>query len=133
MREKIAIALLCAAVLSGCSTYHAVHDYVYGPPKVFIVFFPIKSADLTPDGIDIVKIAAMQIQKQHPQAVQIAAGVASGGNMEMSAPRFAAVRQKLVDDGVPEDLIARSAIADPQLDKGPARQRVEIRLLTNGP
>jgi outer membrane protein OmpA-like peptidoglycan-associated protein len=133
MREKIAIALLCAAALSGCSTYTAVHDYVYGPPKVFIVFFPMKSADLTPDAVDIVKVAATQIQRQHPATVQIAAGVAAGGNMEMSAPRFAAVRQKLVDDGVPEDLIARSAIADPQLDTGPARQRVEIRLLANGP
>jgi outer membrane protein OmpA-like peptidoglycan-associated protein len=96
---------------------------------VFIVFFPAKSADLTSDSIDILKLAAAQIQKQHPSAVQIAAGVAPGGNMEMSVPRFAAVRQKLIDDGVPEDLIARSAIADPQLDTGPARQRVEIRLL----
>lgn len=129
MREKIAIALLCVVALSGCTTYTRVHDYVMGPPKVFIVFFPVKSADMTPDGIDIVKVAANQIQKQHPQAVQIAAGVAPGGNMEMSAPRFAAVRQMLIDDGVAEDLIARSAIADPQLDKGPARQRVEIRLL----
>jgi hypothetical protein len=129
MREKIAIALLCAA-LAGCTT---VQDYVYGPPKVFIVFFPVKSAELTPDAADIVKVAAGQIQKQHPATVQIAAGVAAGGNMEMSAPRFSAVRQKLIDDGVAEDLIARSAIPDPQLDTGPARQRVEIRLLANGP
>ncbi|MEI9932812.1 MAG: hypothetical protein WDM89_20320 [Rhizomicrobium sp.] len=98
MREKLAIALLCVA-LTGCTT---VHDYVYGPPKVFIVFFPVKSADFTPDAADIVKAAAVQIQKQHPAAVQIAAGVAPGGNMEMSTPRFVAVRKLLVDDGVPE-------------------------------
>jgi outer membrane protein OmpA-like peptidoglycan-associated protein len=133
MREKIAIALLCVVALSGCATYRNVHDYVYGPPKVFIVFFPVKSADLTPDAAAIVKTAAVEIQKQHPVMVQIAAGVAPGGNMEMSAPRFAAVRKLLVDDGVSEDMIARSAIADPQLDTGPARQRVEIRLLANGP
>jgi hypothetical protein len=97
------------------------------------VFFPVKSAEMTPDGTDIVKMAAFQIQKKHPVAVQIAAGVAPGGNMEMSTPRFAAVRQKLIDDGVPDDIIARSAIADPQLDTGPARQRVEIRLLAKAP
>ena len=130
MREKIAIALLCVVALTGCAS---VHDYIYGPSKIFIVFFPVKSAEMTPDAVDIVKVAAAQIQKQHPAAVQIAAGVAAGGNMEMSAPRFAAVRQKLIDDGVSEDLIARSAIADPRLDTGPARQRVEIRLLANGP
>jgi hypothetical protein len=133
MREKIAIALLCVAALSGCATYTRVHDYVMGPPKVFIVFFPVNSAALTPDATSIVKVAASQIQKQHPAAVQIAAGVAPGGNMEMSAPRFAAVHKLLIDDGVPEDIIARSAIPDPQLDQGPARQRVEIRLLANGP
>jgi hypothetical protein len=128
MRGKIAIILLCAA-LGGCET---VHNFVYGPPK-FIVFFPEKSADLTPDGAAIVKTAAAAIHNQHPATVQIAAGVAPGGNMEMAAPRFAAVRQALVDDGVAQDIIARSAIPDPQLDQGPARQRVEIRLLSKAP
>jgi outer membrane protein OmpA-like peptidoglycan-associated protein len=130
MRAKIAIVLACAAALAGCTT---VHDMVYGPPTTFIVFFPEKSADLTPDAADIVKTAAGQVKKQHPATVQIAAGVAPGGNMEMSQPRFAAVRKLLVEDGVDEDRIARSAIADPKLDTGPARQRVEIRLLAKGP
>jgi hypothetical protein len=130
MRVKIAIALACAAALAGCTT---VHDFVYGPPTTFIVFFPEKSADLTPDAVDIVKTAAAEIARQHPATVQIAAGVAPGGNMEMSQPRFAAVRKRLVDDGVAQDLIARSAIPDPKLDTGPARQRVEIRLLAKGP
>jgi hypothetical protein len=124
-----ALLLLCLGLV-GCTT---VHDYIYGPPKVFIVFFPAKSADPTPDVVDIVKSAATAIKKRHPAAVQIAAGVAAGGNMEMSQPRFAAVHKLLVDDGVPEDIIARSAIADPQLDTGPARQRVEIRLLDKAP
>jgi hypothetical protein len=129
MRETIALAFVCVS-LTGCTT---VHDYVYGSPKTFIVFFETKSPDLTPDAAAIVKIAAAAIQKQHPPTVQIAAGVAAGGNMEMAVPRFAAVRQKLIDDGVSEDIIARSAIPDPKLDTGAARQRVEIRLLANGP
>ena len=116
--------------LAGCGT---VHDFVYGPPTTFIVFFQDKSTDLTPDAVSIVKSAADAIRRQHPATVQIAAGVAAGGNMEMSQPRFAAVRKQLVDDGVDEDVIARSAIPDPKLDTGPARQRVEIRLLAKGP
>jgi outer membrane protein OmpA-like peptidoglycan-associated protein len=119
---------MCLA-LAGCGT---VHDFVYGPPSTFIVFFPAKSAELTPDAADIVKIAAAAIGRQHPETVQIAAGVTAGGN-EMSQPRFAVVRKLLVDDGVPENIIARSAIPDPKLDTGTARQRVEIRLLAKGP
>ena len=129
MRVRIATLFVCLG-LAGCGT---VHDFVYGPPTTFIVFFPEKSATLTPDATDIVKTAAAAIRKQHPATVQIAAGVAAGGNMEMSQPRFAAVRKLLVDDGVDENTIARSAIPDPKLDTGPARQRVEIRLLAKGP
>ncbi len=114
--------------LAGCET---VHNIVYGPPTTFIVFFQDKSPDLSPDAMSIVKSAADAVRRQHPATVAIAAGVAS--NMEMSQPRFAAVRKALIDDGVSEDVIARSAIADPKLDTGPARQRVEIRLLAKGP
>jgi outer membrane protein OmpA-like peptidoglycan-associated protein len=127
MRGKIATVFVCLA-LAGCGT---VHDFVYGPPTTFIVFFQEKSTDLSPDAMSIVKSAADAVRKQHPATVAIAAGVAS--NMELSQPRFAAVRKALIDDGMPEDLIARSAIADPKLDTGTARQRVEIRLLMKGP
>jgi len=129
MRVRIAAVLMLCGGLLGCTS---VHDFVYGPPKTFIVFFPQNSAQLTPDAAAIVKTAAEAIRRQHPKTVDIAAGVAAGGNMEMSAPRFAVVRKLLVDDGVDEGVIARSAIPDPKLDKGTARQRVEIRLLANG-
>jgi hypothetical protein len=129
MRVRIALLVACLA-LAGCET---VHNLVYGPPTTFMVFFQEKSIDLTPDAASIVKSAADAIRRQHPAAVTIAAGVAPGGNMELSQPRFAAVRQKLVDDGVDESLIARAAIFDPKLDTGPARQRVEIRLLAKAP
>jgi len=129
MRVRIAALVLLCGGLFGCTT---VHDFVYGPPTTFIVFFPANSAELTPDAAAIVKTAAVAIRRQHPKTVDIAAGVAAGGNMEMSAPRFAAVRKLLIDDGVDEDSIARSAIPDPKLDTGPARQRVEIRLLAKG-
>ena len=129
MRVRIASVVLCLG-LAGCGT---VRNLVYGPPATFIVFFQDKSTDLTPDAASIVKSAADAVHKQHPATVAIAAGVAPGGNMEMSQPRFVAVRKALVDDGVDENIIARSAIADPKLDTGPARQRVEIRLLAKGP
>ena len=127
MRVWIATVCVCLG-LAGCGT---VRNLVYGPPATFIVFFQDKSTDLTPDAASIVKSAADAVHKQHPATVAIAAGVAA--NMEMSQPRFAAVRKALIDDGVDENIIARSAIADPKLDTGPARQRVEIRLLAKGP
>ena len=128
---RVWIATLCVCLgLAGCGT---VHELAYGRPTAFIVFFEAQSATLTPDAVSIVKSAADAIRRQHPATVQIAAGVAPGGNMELSQPRFAAVRKQLIDDGVAEDTISRSAIPDPKLDTGPARQRVEIRLLAKGP
>jgi len=139
MREKLAIALLCGAVLSGCTTYERVHDYVYGPPR-FIVFFSGDSATLTPDGKTIVKSAAARITSRHPASVLISAGVTAGDNMELSEPRFTAVHDELVADGVNKGLIARAPIPGPQLAStatkagtSTADQRVEIRLLDKAP
>lgn len=126
MRVKIALALLCV-VLAGCQTVSSVF---HGTPSTFIVFFQAGSAQMEPDAAAIVHDAASAVNRTHPQSVIIAAGVAAG--MELSQPRFAAVRQALIDDGVDQDLIARSAIADPKLDIAPARQRVEIRLAMKG-
>ncbi len=139
MREKIAIALLCGVALSGCTTYTRVHDYFYGPPR-FIVFFPGDSATLTPDAKTIVKAASDRIASHHPASVVIAAGVTAGDNMDLSAPRFAAVHDALVADGVHEDLIARAPIPGPKIAETTAKdgastadQRVEIRLLDKTP
>ena len=132
MRGTIATILLCGALglgLQGCETSRNVYRYFVGTPSTYIVFFPVKSAELTPEGAAIVHDAATAINKVRPEQVIIAAGVSAGGNMEMSQPRFAAVRQTLIDDGVDQDLIARAAIADPKLDTMPAKQRVEIRLV----
>lgn len=132
MRVIFATALACV-VLSGCTTYGAVHDYLYGPPR-FIVFFSGDSTALTPDAKTIVKSAAARINATHPASVVISAGVTAGDNMELSAPRFAAVHDELVADGVSEDVIARSAIIDPKLMQAAGKmntadQRAEIKLL----
>ncbi len=128
MRAKILLLLVCVG-LTGCETVGSVF---HRTPSTFIVFFPVNSAQMGADAATIVHHAAEAINRVHPETVIIAAGVSAGGNMEMSQPRFAAVRQALIDDGVDQDLIARSAIADPKLDTMPARQRVEIRLVMKG-
>jgi outer membrane protein OmpA-like peptidoglycan-associated protein len=136
MRVIFATALLCVA-LGSCTTYNGVHDYLYGPPK-FIVFFSGDSATLTGDARLIVKSAAVRVASARPASVLIAAGVTAGDNMELSGPRFAAVHDQLVADGVREDLIARAPIPGPKIAEAAvasntADQRVEIRLLDKTP
>lgn len=130
------IVLFAAAslALAGCGTLRG------EAPKSFIVFFSGQSTQLPADGQSIVKSAAYEIQRKHPQSVLVSAGVTAGDNMELSQPRFDAVRAALVANGVSQDIIARSAIPGPQLtgagtNKGTATgdQRVEIRLLASGP
>jgi hypothetical protein len=51
--------------------------------------------------------------------------------MELSKPRFAAVRRALIDEGVSQKLIARAPIAGPKLvGAGTADDRVEISLFS---
>jgi hypothetical protein len=130
MKNGIVFAFL---LLCGCTT--AVQQ---AGPSHFIVFFSGDSASLTPEAQLIVKDAASHIRDTHPTTVMIAAGVKPGGNMELSEPRFQAVRQALVDDGIAPELIARAPIPGPKLasvDGGLSSgdERAEIRLLASAP
>jgi hypothetical protein len=100
------------------------------PPK-FIVFFSDRSAELPAVGKAIVKTAANGIRQNRPLSVLIAADTKGSGGKGLSEPRFAAVRQALIDQGVSPKLIARTPIRGPRLiETGTADDRVEIRLLS---
>jgi hypothetical protein len=106
-------------------------------PSKFIVFFSGRSATLTPEARLIVKDAASRIRDARPATVLVSAGVKEGGD-RMSGPRFRAVRQALVDDGIAPDIIARAPIPGPELaviDGGLSRgdDRAEIQLVGKQP
>ena len=131
MSRTLALAFAGLA-LAGCASFP--HD----APSNFIVFFSGDSTTLTEDGRAIVKSAATKIRQDRPQSVMISAGAKPGDNMELSEPRFAAVRQALVDQGVASDLVARAPLPPGTQLTGAAAaqtgdQRVEIRLLERGP
>lgn len=99
-------------------------------PEFYVVFFSASSTELSPEAHATVDQAARAIRETHPASVTLGAGIASGDNLKLAAPRFEAVRQALVADGVASDLIARSAIPDSNLNTGGVGdQCVEIRLI----
>ena len=117
--------LVAAAVLlTSCSVF------VNPAPASYMVFFPSSNTELSADARAVVDSAAGDIRAHHPESVMIAAGIASGDNLKLAEPRFLAVRQALIADGVSDDLIARTAIADASLSVGTTGdQRVEIKLV----
>ncbi len=125
-------------LLGGCASGASGVDVARNEPSHFIVFFSGDSATLTPAAQLIVKDAASHIRDTRPATVMIAAGVKAGGNMELSEPRFNAVREALVADGIEPAIIARAPIPGPKLasvDGGLSAgdERAEIRLLASGP
>ncbi|MEJ0027484.1 MAG: hypothetical protein WDN01_15780 [Rhizomicrobium sp.] len=117
------IGVMALACLGGCAVFSR------DVPSVYVVYFPKGSTELATDAKKIVDQAAVDIKHTHPAAVTIGAGVSSGSDPHLSQPRFAAVRDALVADGVDTALIARSSIADDGMDAGVVGdQRVEIRL-----
>jgi hypothetical protein len=120
-------------LLGGCAS-----GVQQDPPSHFIVFFSGDSATLTPEAQLIVKDAASRIRDARPATVMIAAGVKAGDNMDISEPRFQAVREALVADGIEPAIIARAPLPGPKLavvDGGLSSgdERAEIRLLARGP
>ena len=113
-----------AVLLTGCSVF------VHPAPANYMVFFPSSNTELSADARAVVDSAAADIRAHRPESVMIAAGIASGDNLKLAQPRFLAVREALIADGVSEDLIARTAIADASLSVGTTGdQRVEIKLV----
>lgn len=126
MRRWIAI-LSALVALAACTLFHR-------EPPVFVVFFTSASTDLSPDSRQIVDQAARAVRASHPSAVIVAAGVLTGDNLKLAEPRFFAIRQLLIADGVDASLIARAAIPDAKKDVGGVgNQRVEIRLVQKAP
>src|SRR5690348_6757947 len=102
-------------LLGGCANDARGVDVAQNQPSHFIVFFSGDSATLTPAAQLIVKDAASRIRDTRPATVMIAAGVKAGGNMELSEPRFQAVREALLADGIEPAIIARAPIPGPKL------------------
>ena len=112
-----------ALLLAACSTFSQ------RAPATYMVFFTSGNTELSADARAVIDRAASTIRGTHPQTVMIAAGVSSGDNLKLAEPRFLAVRQALIADGVADDLIARTALSDASLSVGATGdQRVEIEL-----
>jgi len=111
---------------SGCLYF--IHQ---GGPPVYVIFFSSGSVELSTEAHKVVDQAADAIRTNKPISVTIAAGVLAGNNLKLAQPRFEAVRQALVADGVSAELIARAAIPDTDQKEvgGTGNQRVEIRLV----
>ncbi len=137
MRNGFAV-LFGLLLLGGCAGTANESASSQGAPSHFIVFFSGDSASLTPQAQLIVKDAASRIHDAHPASVMIAAGLKAGNNMDLSEPRFQAVRLALIADGIAPDIIARAPIPGPKLasvDGGLSSgdDRAEIRLLASAP
>jgi outer membrane protein OmpA-like peptidoglycan-associated protein len=123
--QRVFALSMALGLLAGCSTF------MHEAPAKYLVFFSASDTNLSPDARAVVDHAAAAIRGTHPDSVMIAAGIATGDNLKLAQPRFDAVRAALVADGVSDDLIARSAIADASLSVGATGdQRVEIKLVT---
>ena len=101
---------------------------------VYIVFFDAQSADLGGDAKLVVDKAAAAILRSHPAHVVIAGEktASRGFDPRLAEPRFAAVEQALIADGVSPKVLARAPLTDAEAKVGPTgKRRVEIRLFKN--
>jgi outer membrane protein OmpA-like peptidoglycan-associated protein len=122
--NRLFVLSAAMVLLAGCSVF------THEAPASYMVFFSSSTTELSPDARAVVDKAAVDIRGSHPESVMIAAGIASGDNLKLAQARFLAVRQALIADGVADDLIARTAIADASLSVGATGdQRVEIKLV----
>jgi len=98
-------------------------------PASYNVFFVSGSAQLTPDGNEIVASAANTIR--HARNAKV---IISAGDPRWGEARFHSVQAALVARGVDNSRIVRAGMAaSPIVDNPVLLNRVEIRVQTNRP
>ncbi len=123
------VVAACAGSNQSPAESNAVGAQPTSYPSSFIVFFASGAADLTPEARIIVDQAAAAARQNNPRMVAVSTGALSSDNLALAQPRFAAIRDALIADGVPVDIIARANIAGEEDAASPlADQRAEIRL-----
>jgi outer membrane protein OmpA-like peptidoglycan-associated protein len=121
--------------LSGCSLFHA-HLASSRPPN-YIVFFHYDNADLTAEARKIVDKAAADAKTVPAEKIEIAgyldSATAPPGSQHFSEPRFKAVEQALIADGIDPRLLVRVQLADSEAALPPnGDRRIEIWLIGKG-
>ncbi len=119
------------ALMTGCTAMR--------PPQLsdtYLVFFDASNADLSPDAKAAIHRAAAAIKSKNPSHVIVAGEpktvVAPGFNPKLAEPRFVAVEQALIAEGVSERVLARASLTDGEAKIGmTGNRRVEIRLFAN--
>ena len=115
-------------MLAGCASF------VGEAPSSYMVFFQRNDAQLSAGARAIVDQAAFNIRSKHPAEVMLAVGHAPDETLKLADPRLLAVRQALIDDDVPDQIIVPSTITGASASVGATGdQRVVITLVFKTP
>lgn len=125
------IAVLFALCLSACALIHP------NRPANYIVFFRYDSAELDSAARQIVDRAAAAAKTMPATRIEIAgyldSATAAPTSRHLSEPRFRAVEQALVADGIDQKLLVRAQLADTETAlPDTADRRIEIWLIGKG-
>jgi len=123
--------VVLALALGACSLIHP------NRPPNYIVFFRYDSAELTPAARQIVDQAAAAAKAMPATSIEIAgyldSASAPAASRHFSEPRFKAVEQALIADGISPPLLVRVQLADSEAAlPETADRRIEIWLIAKG-
>jgi outer membrane protein OmpA-like peptidoglycan-associated protein len=125
------IAVLLALCLGACALDHP------NRPANYVVFFRYDSAELNSAGRQIVDQAAAAAKSMPAKRIELAgyldSATAAPASRHLSEPRFKAVEQALVADGIDPKLLVRAQLADTESAlPETADRRIEIWLIGKG-
>jgi len=127
--RKLVLASAALILLSTSASHAASADPAN---KSYVVFFEKDQTTLTPEGRQIVKLAAERARRSRSNMVTVAAPqvpVVAGYNPALASPRIATVQQALIANGVSRGKLARAPVSDKAKVGEVGAARVEIHVL----
>jgi OmpA-OmpF porin, OOP family len=106
------------------------------PPTTFTVYFDYNSAQIGPEGREIVQLAANAYKAGTPSGVQVTGFTdpsgSAGYNQRLSLRRANAVAAVLAQDGVPQSAITVSGQGETSAGPNPGQDR-RVEITRGGP
>jgi len=122
---RVFLALLLAVTaLAGCGVLRS----TYGPDS-FVVFFSPGRAELSPEGLQIVRQAAAEARQRKPSKIEIALPADAPGSVNLFEARITAIRNVLSEEGTTPDLVSTRSLPPAEIVIPGAEGRGEIRLI----
>jgi hypothetical protein len=130
---RLIMVSLIVILAAACSTFRGTPQpatqAASAMPDRYVVFFSPRTAELGGDAQQVVRLAAIAVQKRKPSRIEIAVPPEAPRSSDLVEGRYTAIQNIIAATGVDSKLYARAVLSADAMNLPGGNDRAEIRLI----